>query len=262
MPLRPYFRQLAAEPPLTPDEERRLAARIAAGDPEARDRLARANLRLVVHIARAYRGRGLGPEDLVAEGNLGLLRAVEGYDGRAGVRFATYAAPWIRQSIRAALFKHGRPVRLPQHAGTLLGRARRARAALAGRLGREPADEEVADALRLPPKKRAILRDALRVHRSGGRAGAEADGTDPFAALADGRSRPAGAELAEAETRRRVLARLSGLGDREAAVVRLRYGLGGAAPMTHREVGERLGLSRQRAQQIERGALAALAAGR
>jgi RNA polymerase primary sigma factor len=124
--VRSYLDRIGTEPLLTAEQERALAARVAGGDAEARDRLVRANLRLVASLARRYAGLGVAGEDLMAEGNLGLMRAAEGYDGRVGARFATFAAYWIGQSMRRAVIGHGRAIRLPSHAMTLAAKWGRA----------------------------------------------------------------------------------------------------------------------------------------
>jgi RNA polymerase primary sigma factor len=259
-PLRDYLDDIGSTPCLTAAEEAELAARVARGDPEARDLLARANLRLVIAIARGYLGRGLPLEDLVAEGNLGLLRAVEGFDGALGLRFSTYAAHWIKQSVRATVLRLGRPIRLPLHAVTLVAKWRRAEAALADRLGRRPTEDEVAAALGLPATKRRVAREALRAQALIPHSNSTDEGRELLASEA-----AAGADVAQAladsEEVRRALARLSHLGERDAMVVRLRFGLGGEPPQTLREIGHRLGLTRERVRQVEKHALAALAQG-
>ena len=163
--LQTYLQDIGGTALLSRQEENELAGRIALGDPYARDHLIRANLRLVVNLARSYLGRGLPLEDLIAEGNLGLMRAVEGYDGQAGVRFSTYASFWIKQSIRNAVIKQGKPVRLPVHVMTLLSKWRQASAVLGERLGRTPEPEEVAKVLRLSNEKLALVTQALEVNR-------------------------------------------------------------------------------------------------
>jgi RNA polymerase primary sigma factor len=250
-----YLREVAATDLLSAEEERALALGIAGGDAEARDHLVRANLRLVVRLARQARGRGLPFEDLVAEGNLGLIRAAEGFDPAVGVRFATYAKHWIGQSIRAALIRHGRPVRLPHHAVTLVARWRRAAAALRGRLGREPEPREVGVALGLSERKLRLAIEALRASEL--EACPEDEGESALDRLAGG-SPDAGLE--EEESLGRLRAALGRLEEREARVVRLRYGLeAGSGPLTLSEVGKRVGLSRQGANVAERRALGRLA---
>src|SRR5579883_2798630 len=141
-PLQIYLREINDTPLLSAQEERDLAQRIAAGDPYAREQMVKANLRLVVNIARGYLGKGLGLEDLIEEGNLGLLRAVEGFDGAMETRFSTYASYWIKQSIRRAVMNNGKPIRLPAYMVTLLAKWKRATSGLTERLGRAPTPEE------------------------------------------------------------------------------------------------------------------------
>src|SRR4051794_1662359 len=159
-----YLHDINDTPLLCAQEERDLAARVALGDPYAREHMVKANLRLVVNIARGYLGKGLGLEDLIEEGNLGLLRAVEGYDGMMQTRFSTYASYWIKQSIRRAVMNNGKPIRLPAYMVTLLAKWKRATAALTERLGRAPTPDEVGRALRLSKKKMNIVAKALHVH--------------------------------------------------------------------------------------------------
>src|SRR5436305_1435599 len=141
-PLRIYLREINDTPLLSAQEERDLAERIATGDPYAREQMVKANLRLVVNIARGYLGKGLGLEDLIEEGNLGLLRAVEGFDGMMETRFSTYASYWIKQSIRRAVMNNGKPIRLPAYMVSLLSKWKRASIVLSERMGRAPTTEE------------------------------------------------------------------------------------------------------------------------
>jgi RNA polymerase primary sigma factor len=254
-----YLRDVRGTPLLTADGERELARGVARGDPQARDRFVRANLRLVVAIARGYAGRGLPLADLIGEGNLGLLRAVARFDPSRETRFANYAAYWIRQSIRRALHNTARTVRLPDRLEHLLGRWRRAQAGLRGELGRDPTEEEVALALGLSGKELDALRKALpllhsaSLQRDQGEGGLSLEDT-----LSDPREGPAAA-AAKAEDLPRVRAMLEGLGGRKALVLRLRFGLSGEGPLTLKDVGARLGLTPEGARQIEKGALTALA---
>ena len=137
---------------------------MALGDPYAREHMVKANLRLVVNIARGYLGKGLSLEDLIEEGNLGLMRAVEGFDGMMETRFSTYASYWIKQSIRRAVMNNGKPIRLPAYMVSLLSKWRRASAVLADRLGRAPSHDEVGKALRLSRKKIGIVAKAIQVN--------------------------------------------------------------------------------------------------
>src|SRR5205823_11037426 len=137
-PLQIYLQDINETPLLSADEERELAERVAAGDPYAREHMVKANLRLVVNISRGYLGKGLVLEDLIEEGNLGLMRAVEGFDGMMETRFSTYASYWIKQSIRRAVMNQGKPIRLPAYMVTLLTKWKRATTVLTDRLGRAP----------------------------------------------------------------------------------------------------------------------------
>src|SRR5438477_2719091 len=143
-PLETYLREINETPLLNAQEERDLAYKIEDGDNEARDQMVRANLRLVVNIARSYTGKGLGLQDLIEEGNLGLLRAVEGFDASMGTRFSTYASYWIKQSIKRALVNSAKTIRIPAYMVELLSKWRRASARLCEELGRTPTPEEVA----------------------------------------------------------------------------------------------------------------------
>ena len=163
-PLQIYLHDINDTPLLSAVEERELAERVNEGDPLAREHMVKANLRLVVNIARGYLGKGLNLEDLIEEGNLGLMRAVEGFDGTMDTRFSTYASYWIKQSIRRAVMNNGKPIRLPAYMVSLLAKWRRATAVLAERLGRAPTHEEVGKALRLSKKKMGIVAKAIRVN--------------------------------------------------------------------------------------------------
>src|SRR6516162_5657656 len=149
-PLETYLREINETPLLNADEEKRLAYRIEDGDSEARDRMVRANLRLVVNIARSYTGKGLALPDLIEEGNLGLLRAVEGFDPTMNTRFSTYASYWIKQSIKRALVNTAKTIRVPVHMVELLAKWHRASVQLQEELGRPPTPEEIARKVGLP----------------------------------------------------------------------------------------------------------------
>ena len=163
-PLQIYLHDINGTPLLTAEEERDLAAQVAVGDPYAREHMVKANLRLVVNIARGYLGKGLCLEDLIEEGNLGLMRAVEGFDGMMETRFSTYASYWIKQSIRRAVMNNGKPIRLPAYMVSLLAKWKRVTAVLTERLGRTPTPEEVGKALRLSKKKVGIVTKAIQVN--------------------------------------------------------------------------------------------------
>jgi len=163
-PLDTYLREINETPLLSAEEERELAYRVQAGDPQARDHLVRANLRLVVNVARSYQGRGVDLPDLIAEGNLGLLRAAEAFDPDMQTRFSTYASFWVKQSLRRALVSTGRAIRLPSYMAQLLTEWRRATTQLHEELGRPPAEEEVAARLGLSARKLRLVKKAIRIH--------------------------------------------------------------------------------------------------
>src|ERR1700741_2571367 len=155
-PLETYLREINETALLSAEEERQLAYRIEDGDSEARDRMVRANLRLVVNIARGYTGKGLALQDLIEEGNLGLMRAVEGFDPTMNTRFSTYASYWIKQSIKRAVINTGKTIRIPAYMNELLVKWRRATLKLQEELDRTPTQEEIAASLHLSKKKLAI----------------------------------------------------------------------------------------------------------
>lgn len=256
----PYLREIGDAALLSADEERELAARVAQGDPEARDRLVRANLRLVVAIARRYPRRSLPLEDLVSEGNLGLIRAAEAFDPEAGVRFSTYASYWIKQSIARALMNQADMVRRPVHVHKLLARWNRAKAILARQLGREPQDEEIGRALGLSPRRLVLAADAIRAAGLGQFAESPEHGGSVIDRLpVEGRGSDPITSMSRAESLGQLADQLARLGAREASVLRLRFGLEGDAPLTLRQVGQRLGLSGEAVRRLERRALNGLA---
>ena len=255
-PLQIYLHDINDTALLSAEEERDLSERVAMGDPLAREHMVKANLRLVVNIARGYLGKGLNLEDLIEEGNLGLMRAVEGFDGTMDTRFSTYASYWIKQSIRRAVMNNGKPIRLPAYMVSLLSKWRRATAVLADRLGRVPTDEEVGKALRLSKKKLGIVTKAIRVNNLTPQSeNFEDDGPALDDVLTDDRNKGAETQLIESDDLDRIFEYLGSLEDREATVIRMRFGLDCYNPMTLREVGENLGLTRERVRQLESHAL-------
>jgi RNA polymerase primary sigma factor len=261
-PLQIYLQEINSTALLTAAEEKVLAERVAVGDPYAREHMVKANLRLVVNIARGYLGKGLSLEDLIEEGNLGLMRAVEGFDGLMETRFSTYASYWIKQSIRRSVMNNGKPIRLPAYMVSLLAKWRRATAVLTDRLGRVPTPEEVGKALKLSKKKVGIVTKAIRVNNLIQRpeGGDDEGGFIIDDVLTDERIRPPDDLLGEADDLERVFTRIDQLDDREATVIRMRFGLEPYSPMTLREIGENLGLTRERVRQLESLALNKLVA--
>ncbi len=258
-PLQIYLQDINNTPLLTHDEERKLAARIAEGDPYAREHMVSANLRLVVNIARGYVNKGLSLEDLIEEGNLGLMRAVEGFDGRLENRFSTYASYWIKQSIRRAVMNNGKPIRLPAYMVSLLSKWKRVTTFLTDKLGRPPTPDEIGQSLRLSKKKVSIVAKAIQVHNlTPHPEGAENEGFMLDDVLTDDRSKSPDMMMIEADDLERIFARIDQLEDREASVIKMRFGLEPYLPMTLREVGENLNLTRERVRQLETQALGKL----
>jgi RNA polymerase primary sigma factor len=254
-PLTTYLGEINGTPLLSAEEEKTLARRIRQGDAEARDHLTRANLRLVVKIAQGFVGRGLDLDDLVAEGNLGLLRAVGRFDPDVGTRFATYAGYCIAQAMQKTVVGAGSAVRLPASAVRLVWTWRRAAARLQEELGRSPSEDEVAGVLHLSSKRLKVVRAALRAGHGSIQGSEEDAGQELDRWLPDSHTEEPGEALEEADERGRMRGMLDQLGAREAAVLRLRFGLDGKKPLTLAAVGSRLGLTRERVRQLERRAL-------
>jgi RNA polymerase primary sigma factor len=257
-PLETYLGEINETPLLTADEEKELARRIEAGDSSARDHMVRANLRLVVNIARSYTGKGLGLQDLIAEGNLGLLRAVEGFDPSMNTRFSTYASYWIKQSIKRAVINTGKTIRIPAYMNELLVKWRRATARLQDELGRTPTYEEIAASLRLPKKKLAIIKKAIRIYNASPQTDQSDNGRSIDETLMDVNAQTPESSIVKADDLNQVMELLEKMDKREAAVLRLRFGLDGEEPKTLKEIGDRLGLTRERVRQIEGEALSKL----
>jgi RNA polymerase primary sigma factor len=257
-PLETYLGEINETPLLSAEEEKQLAQRIEAGDLVARDHMVRANLRLVVNIARSYTGRGLGLQDLIAEGNLGLLRAVEGFDPSMNTRFSTYASYWIKQSIKRAVINTGKTIRIPAYMNELLVKWRRATAKLQDELGRTPTQEEIAASLNLPRKKLHIIRKAIRIYNACPQNDSADGGRSIDETIMDDSAPPPDTSILKDDDLHQVMDLLDQMDKREAAVLRLRFGLDGEEPKTLKEIGDCLGLTRERVRQIEGEALAKL----
>jgi RNA polymerase primary sigma factor len=254
-PLETYLREINETPLLNAAEERMLATQIGEGDTAARDRMVRANLRLVVNIARGYSGKGLGLQDLIEEGNLGLLRAVEGFDPAMGTRFSTYASYWIKQSIKRALINSGKTIRIPAYMVELLSKWRRASARLTEELGRSPTPEEVARILGLPKKKLPIIKKAIKIYNATPQTDQSEAGWTLGDMVMDERQLTPDDALVESDCLHHVMEMLTTMPEREATVLRMRFGLDQHEPRTLKEIGEQLGLTRERVRQIETEAL-------
>src|SRR5438105_2132021 len=257
-PLETYLSEINETPLLSADEEKLLAVRIEEGDIEARDHMVRANLRLVVNIARSYTGKGLGLQDLIAEGNLGLMRAVEGFDPSMNTRFSTYASYWIKQSIKRAVINTGKTIRIPAYMNELLVKWRRATAKLQDKLGRTPSNEEIATSLNLPKKKLNIIRKAIRIYNATPQTDDDDGGRSIDETLMDECSQTPESNIVKQDDLHQVMGLLDQMDQREAAVLRLRFGRDGEDPQALKEPGEHLGLTRERVRQIENEALGKL----
>jgi RNA polymerase primary sigma factor len=253
-----FLRDISQRPLLTAAEEVELAKRIEKGDTAAKNRMIESNLRLVVSNAKRYRGLGLPFLDLIQEGIIGLIRAVEKFDHRRGFKFSTYATWWIRQAMQRALQQQSRTIRIPVHVGQELSRVRAAERRLAGELGRDATPEEVAAQVGMTVDQLEVLRSAERIPVSlETRVGSEGDtelgallpqeGPTPFDELE--------VELAETSIRK-ALGRLDARGRQ---VIELRFGLDGNEPLPLREVAKRMGLSAEGVRKLERRALRTLA---
>jgi RNA polymerase primary sigma factor len=254
-----YLREIGRVPMITHDREIELAQRIESGDRDAMKQFILANLRLVVSIAKRYVGRGLTLLDLIQEGNIGLIRAVQRYDWRRGHRFSTHATWWIRQAISRAVADKGRTIRLPVYVNTALNRIRRERQRLLQELGREPSELELAEATGLDPIRMVELQAAPGAPVSLELPVGEDEEQELGDVLADTES-ASPEELATTQTLKDEVQRVleSVLTPREQLVLQLRFGLGNGQAHPLEQVGRELGITRERVRQIEAGALAKL----
>jgi RNA polymerase sigma factor (sigma-70 family) len=230
-------------------------------DPWARDQLIRSNLRLVVNIAKKFGNRGMSLGDLIEEGNLGLLRAVDYFDPHRGTRFSTYAAWWIKQSIKRALLENVQPVHIPTYMVTLINHWRHTSTELENQLGKTPDIEEMADIMKLPVRKAKVIDRIVKI-LSSPTDSLESDdsGEEQMYDIAledQSTGQPEDALVAD-EEKEKVLKQLDEIEPREAAILRMHYGLDGKSPMPLRDIGKKLGLTRERIRQILRGALTKL----
>jgi RNA polymerase primary sigma factor len=245
-------------PLLTAAEEIELAKRIERGDLDAKERMINSNLRLVVSQARRYQGHGLSMEDLVQEGMLGLIRAVEKFDWRRGFKFSTYGTLWIRQAIQRGLQNHGRTIRVPVHVAQRQVKVRKLESELSAKLQREPTDEEIAAVADLPVDEVMELRELNRAMTSLDQPVGE-DGETAFGELLASDAPEPAEQVAGADRDQRVEALVRQLPEDEQNVIRLRFGLTGDEPLTLRQTGSELGITTEKARQLEAKGLERLA---
>jgi len=255
-PVQTYLREIGQIPLLTAEEERELARRARRGDQDAKARLAAANLRLVVSIAKRYTGLGLPLLDLIQEGNVGLMRAIEKFDPERGYKFSTYATWWIRQAITRALTQTSRSIRLPESLIQRLRRLQEAETAWIQEHGEPPTDEELAEILGIPVEQVQEARQAPQYTPSLDQPLDEEEEGDELEQLISNGSLPSPLRTALKELRREELRKaLEVLSERERRVLSLRYGLEDDEPKTLEETGKLLGISRERVRQIQNEAL-------
>lgn len=243
---------------LTPEQEIELSQRVQRGDLEAREHMIRANLRLVVSIAKNYVNRGLAFMDLIEEGNIGLMKAVEKFDHNAGCRFSTYATWWIKQGIRRSLVNTVKTVRVPSYMSEIVSRWKATAMELTYRLGRQATTGEIAEELDLPENNWDVVRDTVHSNSQPVHSMNE-DGVAGYAdIIEDTRSRSPEDQIHEAIEIGRMHELIDKLETREARILRLRFGLGNGEPMTLKAIGKRYGLTRERVRQMEQKALGKL----
>jgi RNA polymerase primary sigma factor len=261
--IKEYLKEIDESPLLTLEQEHYLGKLvIEENDPWAREQLVRSNLRLVVNIAKRYANRGMSLGDLIEEGNLGLIKAVDYFNPDKGTRFSTYAAWWIKQSIKRALLENIRPVHIPTYMVALINQWRHISAELETKFGRAANVEQMAEILHMPLRKAKIVQQIVNILSSvrdtSGTEQVDDDDQALETTLADEGMVLPGEEMAADEEKKKVIELLGEIDSREADVLKLHYGLNGYRQMTLKEIGSKMGLTRERIRQIQRDALTKL----
>ena len=257
--IKEYLKQIDESPLLTWEQEKELANKIITdSDPRARDRLVRSNLRLVVNIAKRFSGRGMTLGDLIEEGNLGLLRAVDTFDPEHGVRFSTYASWWIKQSIKRAILANSQPIHIPTYMVELINHWRYLASELEAGLGRAPELEEMAKEMKVPMRKAKAIQQIVAVVDAGFQSNSSDESAGLNEAIKDKKITLPEESLGSDEEIAKALELLGEIDPREAEVLSLRFGLNGVEPLTLKQIGKKLDLTRERVRQIQRSALAKL----
>jgi RNA polymerase sigma factor (sigma-70 family) len=257
--IKEYLKEIDNAPLLTWDDEKKLAyAVLEENDPCAREQLVRSNLRLVVNIAKRFSGRGMTLGDLIEEGNLGLLRAVDTFDPEHGVRFSTYSAWWIKQSIKRSILNNSQPIHIPTYMVELINQWRQTYAELESRLARTVSPEEMAGAMKVPIRKALVIQEIVAIVDSGFQHDSLEQNAGLDDAIEDDKIATPEENLGSNEELVKALELLDEIGPREAEVLRLRFGLNGREALTLKQIGKKLGLTRERVRQLQRDALAQL----